>query len=97
MTGGQGQPEADLGAGREALGVREREADAPEGALPHAGHVAMACPPDLAQLREPEPDLHDDLRDNNVTGTAPPEARSWPVPWLPPAGGVADATTCSMP
>ena len=32
-----------------------------------------------------------------LTGhVAPPRAsRSWPVPWLPPAGGTGDATTCS--
>ena len=33
----------------------------------------------------------------NRTGTRPPLARSWPVPWLPPAGGTGEATTCSRP
>ena len=39
-------------------------------------------------------------RGRSATGTAPgrwPVERSWPVPWLPPAGEVAEATTCSMP
>ena len=35
--------------------------------------------------------------DRNRTGTWPPVERSCPVPWLPPAGGTAEATTCSIP
>ena len=31
----------------------------------------------------------------NCTGIALPPARSWPVPWLPPAGASGEATTCS--
>ena len=30
---------------------------------------------------------------SRVTGTSPPTLRSWPVPWDPPAGGTAEATT----
>ena len=71
------------------------------------GHVAVAGEADLAELGEAEPDPHRDrppaptaagsARPSEApTGTALWPARSWPVPWVPPAGGVAEATMCSM-
>src|SRR5207249_4446246 len=112
-VGGQRPTEAALGPGGEALAVAERELHPPEAPLPHVGQVAMARPPDLAQLGEaeahphrpapwpPAPAMAGSVRPTrvapSVTGTVPPLLRSWPVPWLPPAGGTGDATTCSMP
>ena len=55
--------------------------------------VELAEPVDVALLAGA---LSDALPEGmDVTGTAPPTARPWPVPWLPPAGGTGDATTCS--
>src|SRR5690606_2513553 len=114
----QGEPEAELRTGREALGVGDRQVGAAQRPLPDAGDVAVAGEADLAELREADADPfdgsaggHDRPPDDptplaagsparevrSTTGTAPPVRRSWPVPWLPPAGGVAEATTCSMP
>src|SRR5213075_3040570 len=115
VAGGEGQPEADLGSGREPLGVGEGQSRAAESPFPHAGHVTVRSPPDLAQLAEAHTNPHRATPvfgtelvasrplpfpkrvGRSVTGTVPPVARSWPVPWLPPAGGVAEATMCSMP
>jgi hypothetical protein len=105
VTGRESQPEVQLGPGGEPLGVRDRERRAADRPLPHAGHVAVAGEADLAVLGEPEADPHQagtaavaaGLRASSVTGTSPPDRRSCPVPWLPPAGGTAEATTCSMP
>src|SRR6185369_3963559 len=95
------EAEAHLRPGREALGERERQRLDAEGTLEPARQVAVRHEPDLAQLREPQPHRvarvapHDGLPASSRTGTSPPRARSCPVPWLPPAGAVADATTCS--
>src|ERR1700730_3843912 len=91
MTGRKGQAEADLGSGGEPRGVGDRQRRASKRALPHPGDVAVAGPPDLAKLGEAEPDPHRLGPIERATG------RPWPVPWLPPAGGTADATTCSSP
>ena len=100
------EPEADLRPGREPLGERERELHDPERPLEAAGDVAVPDEAHLAVLREPHPHrepgvaLHDGTSRAPVhrasTGTVWPWLRSWPVPWLPPAGGTGDATTCSM-
>ena len=68
------------------------------------GDVAVRDEPHLAALgeahphREPVGASHDvtltGLRMSS-TRTSLPKPRPWPVPWLPPAGGTADATTCS--
>ena len=100
----QGQPEVQLGPGREPLRVHERDVGPAERPLPDAGEVAVAREADLAELGEAQPHPHQEPADAPAmgravmaTGTAPPVERSWPVPWLPPAGGTAEATTCSMP
>ena len=102
-TRGECQTEADLGSGREPLGERHRQTGPAQGALPHPGRVAVAREAHLADLGGADAELHDAtpagsrLVGSNATGTSPPRSRSWPVPWLPPAGGIGDATTCSMP
>ena len=69
-----------------------------------AGDVAVPDEADLAVLREPHPDREPVSPltaspprgvPTSWTGTVWPWLRSWPVPWLPPAGGTGDATTCS--
>ena len=100
VASGEGKPEAEPGSGREALGVGDGQACPTQASLPDAGDVAVRGEPHLAVLREANAPLHHaptptGLRDRSVTGTSPPRSRSWPVPWLPPAGGVAEATTCS--
>src|SRR5690606_12133426 len=110
VPGRQGQAEAQLGARCEALGVGDGQLAAPQRTLPGAGDVTVADEPDAPQFRVAEPHPVDrpaggharaptgrSRRGPSCTGTAPPLDRSWPVPWLPPAGGVAEATTCSMP
>ncbi len=102
VPGRQRQAEGELRAGREALAVGNRQGRPPQRAFPDPGHVAMRGEADLAVLVETEPEPHGvpaptGCRACNTTGTAPPEDRSTPVPWLPPAGGVAEATTCSIP
>jgi len=51
---GQRQPEADQRVGHEALGVGQLQAAAPEGPLPHPGHVTVAGEADLPGLGEAE-------------------------------------------
>ena len=72
VAGRQGQPEAHLRAGREALGERERELHDAKRALERPGDVAVADPADLAELRVLEPD--------RVRGAAPHE----PAPLVTP-------------
>src|SRR5581483_4817321 len=91
VAGGQRQPEAQLGMRGEPLGVGHREGGPSQRSLPDACDVTMAGEADLPQLREPNADLlvAEDRGHRRNT--------SCPVPWLPPAGGVADATMCSIP
>ena len=93
------QTEVHLRPRREAFRIRHRQLDAPAGPFPHAGQVAVTGPAHLAELLEADTDPHHSRppTGSSVTGTSPPALRSWPVPWLPPAGGSVDATTCSMP
>src|SRR5690606_11109742 len=119
----QGQPEAQLGAGGEPLGVGDGDLGPAEGPLPDAGHVAVAREAHLALLRVADPQARRRARglaairraragrvahrrapvrsdERSTTGTLVTRSavdRSWPVPWLPPAGGVVEATTCSIP
>ena len=106
VAGRQGQPEVQLRAG--ARSPRCRRPGPPPAArpLPHPGHVAVAGEADLAQLGEAS--AHPHRCPPTTTGRsagaeeaaparAPSPRRSWPVPWLPPAGGGAEATRCSMP
>ena len=92
------EAEADAGPGREPLGVGEGDLRAPEGALEHASHVAVAREADLAALGETDTQAAHDAARTGMSGAlrCPPTERSCPVPWLPPAGGVAEATTCSI-
>ena len=66
-------------------------------------NVAMAEESNLAQLRVGDAELHQS-RSHGVTramrtstGTGPTRFRCCPVPWLPPAGGIGEATMCSSP
>ncbi len=101
VAGGERQTEVQPGVGREPLAVGHREVGPAHGPLDDPGQVAVRQEPDLAELAVPDPGPHHTTpawgRLDRVTGTAPPTERSWPVPWLPPAGGVAEATMCSMP
>ena len=103
VAGGEGQPEADLGTRGEAGAVGDRQLHPAKRPLPHAGHVPVTGPADLPELGEADPDPGHGRAPAPANGPqrtpAPrgPGVRSWPVPWLPPAGGVGDATTCSMP
>ena len=58
VAGGQGQPEVQLGPGREPLGVGDGQLGPAQRPLPDAGDVAVAGEADLAQLGEPEADAH---------------------------------------
>src|SRR5581483_9562297 len=88
VAGRQRQPEAQLGVRGEPLRVGHRDGSPSQRPLPQACDVTMAGEADLPQLREPDavqvPAAH--RRNTNC-----------PVPWLPPAGGVALATMCSTP
>ena len=57
-AGRQGQAEAELGPGREPLGVGQGQAGPAQCPLPHPGHVALAGEADLAELGEAEADTH---------------------------------------
>jgi hypothetical protein len=57
----------------------------PHRPFPDPRRVAMAGEADLAELRVAQAQLHRRVP-NRATGRAPPAVRSWPVPWLPPAG-----------
>ena len=99
VAGGQRQAEVHLRAGREALGYASGNAARRSARSQEAGDVAMAGEADLPELREPEPDPHASTAHTagrSVIGTSPPVSRSWPVPCEPPAGGVAEATMCSI-
>ena len=101
VAGGQRQAEAQARARREPLAVGDADAGAAQRPLPDPGQVAVGQEADLAALGEADALLHAPTptgrREDRATGTAEPHSRSWPVPWLPPAGGTAEATTCSMP
>ena len=96
---GSAKPKLIRGRGVEALGVGDGQVGPSDGALDTARDVAVADPAHLAQLLEPDAELH-------ARSPAWPAAaralrrrslRSWPVPCDPPAGGTFEATTCSMP
>ena len=96
---GRASPKWTLGRGEKPSVAATGSCGPAQRPLPGPGDVAVAGEADLAQLGEPEADPHQ-ARTPSCTGTAPPRptpTSCWPVPWLPPAGGVADATTCSMP
>src|SRR3546814_5992146 len=101
VAGGQRQAEAEAGPWGVALAVGHADGCSAQAPLPHPGQVAVRQEADLVALGEADAGLHAPtpagLRGSRVTGTSPPRSRSCPVPWLPPAGGTADATTCSMP
>ena len=101
MAGGESETKRQLWAGREPLAVGDREVGSAQRTFPDPGDVAVRREPNLAVFAERDPQPHEPApigaRGCNMTGTAPPVDRSTPVPWLPPAGGVADATTCSIP
>ncbi len=103
---GEGQPEAHQRVWDEPLGVRDGQPAAPQGPFPHPRHVAVARETNLAGLRETQAqaallvgrhDVGQEPRLTRRTGMRPPSCRSCPVPWLPPAGGTGEATTCSSP
>src|SRR4029453_13084144 len=54
VPGRKGRPEAELGPGREALGVGDRDAGPPQRPLPDAGDVPVAGEADPAPLGEAE-------------------------------------------
>ena len=56
VGGGQGEAEAEPGAGREALAVGHRQSAPTEAALPHAGHVAVGGEADASELLEADAD-----------------------------------------
>ena len=104
VSGGEGQPECNPRPGTEPGRVDDGNRGATQRPLPDPGHIAVRCEANLPVLREPEPDTRSrhlaaptSERSSSRTGTSPPCETSMPVPWLPPAGGTADATTCSMP
>src|SRR4051794_41264627 len=71
-------------------------AGTPEGSPPAAHGLRRCSLPAAILAFGPLRWRHHGLAASSLTGTAPPTERSWPVPWLPPAGGVAEATPCSM-
>ena len=112
VAGRQRQPEAEPGPGREALGVGDADAGASQlrsQMRARSRWLVKRTLPSLEKRRRTRcvaltPSVRADMTspvrappawtDRHRRG---PGERSWPVPWLPPAGGVAEATTCSMP
>ena len=97
---GERQAEVHLRAGREPLRVRDGQLGSADGPLPGPGGVAVRDESHLALFGVADPHPPDGAptvgRMPTGTGLAVP-LRSCPVPWLPPAGGTAEATMCSIP
>src|SRR5262249_55224104 len=94
----QREPEAHLGPRGAAERECERQLLDPKCPLEGPGDVAVRDESHLASLLEAESyrvsvcGLHELPP---ITTATPPSNSPWPVPWLPPAGGRTEATTCS--
>ena len=106
VTDRERQPEADLRPGREpsvnASGSCSMRKPARRRGRRRGARRTAPCPAWRSAAApgtrcRPSSGTLDGDAQLDVDGAAPdrPKARPWPVPWLPPAGGTAEATTCS--
>src|SRR5262249_39738712 len=101
VADGEGEAEAHLRSGREALGEREWQLLDAGGALGRASDVSARDETHLAALRDAQPHGEAAVAPHRAplittgSSTGTPKLRPCPVPWLPPAGATAEATTCS--
>ena len=91
---GRARPKCEPRAGREALGVRDRHLGSPQRPLPDAGHVAVAGPADLAQLRVPQPHLG---RHAGTAGVVGPQDERRCTGTSPPRTGPGRCPGCRRP
>ena len=74
--------------------VSERHIDDASDEAPAEERPQAAC---VAGERNEPPAWPGNAMQDHRTPTRTTLGRSWPVPWLPPAGGEVEATMCSMP